>query len=220
MKVGQIHLRRVGEASSRSEQPMNRHRYATVAMLTLLSGNAYGGAAPPQQALEVSTQVGVGHLVGKAWNRKHERSATNGGFSAAVAVAYRSDYLFVPWLQAGWAQLASNREAPKAQEFSAEAASESSLSARYFLAGPAVEEGPLRFRVGMGLYQLRVTSAFAGTTMHAQVWDMGYFVGYGVRIQESGGCGWGLETEALLMSESQLAYFGIAVRFWGSPWAR
>lgn len=176
-------------------------------------------AKPPRRALEVSAQTGCGHVWGKNGDRSHDIESRNGGPSIAVGLAYRSPYLFVPWIEAGWSALQWSRESPKAPEFSDEAPSVSSLSTSYLLAGPSIEEGIFRFRAGMGLYRQQVTSRFAGHTISPSSWDMGYFLAYGVRAQDGPRFGWGIETQALLMSESQLAYLGIALRIWTNPWA-
>lgn len=176
-------------------------------------------AKPPRRALEVSAQTGYGHVWGKNGDRSHEIESRNGGPSIAVGLAYRSPYLFVPWIEAGWTALQWSREGPKVPEYSDQAPSVSSLSTSYLLAGPSIEEGIFRFRAGMGLYRQQVTSSFAGHTVNPSSWDMGYFLAYGVRAQDGPRFGWGIETQALLMSESQLAYLGIALRIWTNPWA-
>ena len=176
-------------------------------------------AKPPRRALEVSAQTGYGHVWGKNGDRTHEMESRNGGASIAVGLAYRSPYLFVPWAEAGWAALRWSRESPKAQEFSDQAPSISRLSTSYLLLGPSIEEGVFRFRVGMGLYRQQVTSSFAGHTITPSSWDMGYFLAYGIKAHDGPRLGWGLETQALLMSESQLAYLGIAIRVWVNAWA-
>jgi hypothetical protein len=169
--------------------------------------------------LEVSAQTGYGHVWGKNGDRSHEIESRNGGASIAVGLAYRSPYLFVPWVEAGWAVLQWSRESPIAPEFSDQAPSISSLTTSYLLAGPSIEEGIFRFRAGMGVYRQQVTSSFAGQTITPSSWDMGYFLAYGVRAQDGPLFGWGVETQALLMSESQLAYLGFALRIWINPWA-
>ncbi len=175
-------------------------------------------AKPPRRALELSAQTGYGHVWGKNGDRSHEIESRNGGASIAVGLAYRSPYLFVPWVEAGWATLQWSRESPKTLEFSNQAPSVSTLSTSYLLLGPSIEEGIFRFRAGMGLYHQQVTSSFAGHTIAPSSWDMGYFLAYGVRAYDGPRFGWGLETMGLLMSESQLAYLGFALRVWGNPW--
>lgn len=176
-------------------------------------------ANPPRRALEVSTQIGYGHVWGKNGDRAHEMESRNGGASIAVGLAYRSPYLFVPWAEFGWAALRWSRESPKAHEFSDQGPSTSSLSTSYLLLGPSIEVGVFRFRAGMGAYRQQVTSSFVGHTITPSSWDMGYFLAYGIRAYDGPRFGWGLETQALLMSESQLAYLGIALRVWGNAWA-
>ncbi|MBN1609626.1 MAG: hypothetical protein JW940_23540 [Polyangiaceae bacterium] len=162
--------------------------------------------------------AGVGHVLGKSYDRSHEIAATNGGPSVALGVAYRSQYLFVPWVEAGWAELQTSRERPKATPFSAETASDSRLSTSYLLLGPSVEYNRLRWRAGVGMYRTQVWSRFAGRTIEPSSWDMGYSLAYGVRVHDERLCGWGLEAFGLLMSESQLAYVGLALRVWGNAW--
>jgi hypothetical protein len=176
-------------------------------------------AEPPRRALEISAQTGYGHILGKNGDQTHELESRNGGASVAVAIAYRSPYLFVPWGEAGWASLQWSRETPKAREFYGEAPSTSSLATAYLLLGPGVEAGVFRFRAGIGLYHQQVTSTFAGRTITPASWDMGYFLAYGVRVHDGLRFGCGLETMGLLMSESQLAYLGVALRVWGNVWA-
>ncbi len=184
---------------------------------TLMSQAAQ--AAPPRRALELSAQTGLGRTFGKSSDRSYELASSNGGPMAALSLSYRSPYLFVPWLEVGWAELQWSRERPKAAEFATLAPSESKLTTSYVLLGPAVEEGPLRFRAGIGLYHTQVTSSFAGHTITPASWDMGYFLAYGVRVHDGPRYGWGLEATGLLMSESQLAYLGLALRVWGNAWS-
>jgi hypothetical protein len=176
-------------------------------------------AKPPRRALEVSAQTGYGHVWGKNGDRSHEIESRNGGPSIALGLSYRSPYLFVPWAEVGWTALRWSRESPKAHAFLDQTPSISSLSTSYLLLGPSIEEGIFRFRAGMGAYRLQVTSSFAGHTITPSSWDMGYFLSYGMRAYDGPRFGWGLETQALLMSESQLAYLGIALRVWGNAWA-
>jgi hypothetical protein len=176
-------------------------------------------AQPPQRALEISAQTGYGHVWGKNGDRSHEIESRNGGVSFAVGIAYRTPYLFVPWAEGGWAALQSSRETSKSREFSSEGPSTSSLATAYLLLGPGVEASVFRFRSGIGIYRQEVTSRFAGQNMAATSWDMGYFLAYGVRVHDGPRFGWGMEAMALLMSESQLAYLGIAVRVWGNAWS-
>jgi hypothetical protein len=192
---------------------------AIVAALAALAPTREAHAQPPRRALELSAQAGYGHVFGKDYDREHELESTNGGPSLALGLAYRSPYLFVPWLELGWAALQSSREAPKSPEFNSEAPSVSRLTTAYFLAGPSVEIARFRFRAGMGLYRQSIRSTFAGHTITPSSWDMGYSVAYGVRVHDGPHFGWGLETEGLLMSETQLAYVGIGWRFWGNPWS-
>jgi len=192
--------------------------FALVA-IAVLAPSQTAMAKPPHSALELSVQAGYGHVLGKNGERSHEIESRNGGALLAVGLAYRTPYLFVPWAEVGWAALQWSREKPKTLEFSEQAPSTSSLTTNYLLLGPSVEEGIFRFRAGMGLYQQRVTSTFAGRTIGPSVWNMGYFLAYGVRAYDGPRFGWGLETVALLMSESQLAYFGVALRVWGNAWA-
>lgn len=195
-------------------------RIGVAAIVFGMSG--HGGIAlanPPRRALEVSMQAGYGHVWGKNDDRTHEMESRNGGASIAAGVAYRSPYLFVPWVEAGWTALRWSRESPKASEFSDQAPSISSLSTTYLLLGPGIEEGAFRFRAGIGVYRQQVASSFAGHTITPSSWDMGYFLAYGIRAHDGPRFGWGLETQALLMSESQLAYLGIALRVWGNAWA-
>ncbi len=195
-------------------------RWAPFAIVTVATwGQAETATAkPPRRALEVSAQTGYGHLFGKSGDRSHELEARNGGASVAVGVAYRTPYLFVPWAELGWAALQWSRETPKSPDFSAEAPSVSSLATAYLLIGPSVEEGLFRFRAGLGLYHQQVTSTFNGRTIAPATWDMGYFFAYGVRAYDGPRFGWGLESMALLMSESQLAYLGLALRVWVNAW--
>jgi len=179
---------------------------------------AIATAKPPRRALEVSVQTGYGLVLGNNGDRSHELESRNGGASVAVGFAYRSPYLFVPWAETGWTALQWNRELPKAREFAGQAPSTSRLTTTYLLFGPSVEEGIFRFRAGMGFYHQQVTSSFAGHTITPSTWDMGYSLSYGVRAHDGPRYGWGLETYALLMSESQLAYLGIALRVWGNAW--
>lgn len=164
--------------------------------------------------LELSASGGLGHTFGRTWDRSAEVASSNGGLFVGVEAAYRSPYLFVPWLQLGWAELLSSEERPKSEEFAEMANSRSSLTTSYALLGPAVEEGPMRFRVGIGVYRVQVTSTFAGTTATPAEWDMGYFVGYGVRVRQWNALGLGIDAQGLLMSESSLAFFGLALRGW------
>jgi hypothetical protein len=197
---------------------MSRIDFAFVA-LGILGHASIATAKPPRRALEVSVQAGYGHVLSRNGDRTHELESRNGGASVAVGLAYRSPYLFVPWAEAGWAELQWSREAPKAREFANQGPSTSSLTTNYLLLGPSVEEGIFRFRAGMGLYNQQVTSSFAGHTITPSTWDMGYFLAYGVRAHDGPRYGWGLETQALLMSESQLAYLGISFRIWVNAWA-
>ena len=68
------------------------------------------------------------------------------------------------------------------------------------------------------MFRTQVKSRFAGSTIEPSSWDMGYSLAYGVRLQDEPLYGWGLEAFGLLMSESQLAYLGLALRVWGNPW--
>ena len=176
-------------------------------------------ARPPRRALELSAQTGYGQVWGKNGDRSHELESRNGGALFAVGIAYRTPYLFVPWAECGWAALQWSREAPRAHEYYGEAPSTSSLATAYLLLGPSVEEGVFRFRAGIGVYRQQVTSTFAGQRISPATWDMGYLVAYGVRAHDGPHFGWGLEAVGLLMSESQLAYLGVALRFWGNAWA-
>ncbi len=196
---------------------MKRIRVAVVVFGTLTNANL-AMAKPPRRALEVSAQMGYGQVWGKNGDRSHELESRNGGVSVAFGLAYRSPYLFVPWAEVGWAALQWSRENPKSLEFSTQASSISSLSTTYLVLGPSIEEGIFRFRAGMGVFRQQVTSNFAGHTITPSSWDMGYFLAYGVRAYDGPRFGWGLETQALLMSESQLAYLGIALRVWGNTW--
>ena len=191
----------------------------TFAAFAVLGQVGVATAKPPRRALEISVQSGYGHVWGKNGDRSHELESRNGGASVAVGIAYRTPYLFVPWVEAGWATLQWSRETPKAREFSSEAPSTSSLATAYLLLGPSVEEGVFRFRAGIGLYHQQVTSTFAGQTITPASWDMGYYLAYGVRVHDGPRFGWGVEAMGLLMSESQLTYLGIALRFWGNAWA-
>jgi hypothetical protein len=188
-------------------------------VLACLASARPASSRPPRRALELSAQAGYGHVLGKDYDRTHELDSTRGGPSLALGLSYRSPYLFVPWLELGWAALQSSREAPKAREFMSEAPSESRLTTSYVLAGPGVEGGRIRFRAGIGLYRQQVTSSFAGHTITPSSWDMGYFLAYGVRVYDGPRFGCGLESAGLLMSESQLAYIGMAWRVWFNPWA-
>jgi hypothetical protein len=195
-------------------------RISVAVVVFSISGHvAIAMAKPPRRAVEVSAQAGYGHVWGKNGDRSHEIESHNGGASIAVGLAYRSPYLFVPWAEVGWVPLQWSRESPKAPEFTTQAPSSSSLSTSYFLLGPSIEEGIFRFRAGMGAYRQQVTSSYAGHTITPSSWDMGYFLAYGIRAYDGPRFGWGLETQALLMSESQLAYLGIALRVWGNAWA-
>jgi hypothetical protein len=158
-------------------------------------------------------------VLGKDGDRSHEIESTNGGPTVALGFSYRSPYLFVPWAELGWAALQSNREAPKAPEFEDAAPSVSSLSTSHILLGPGVEESLFRFRAGIGLYRQQTISSFAGQRIAASSWDMGYSLAYGVRAHDGPAYGWGIEALGLLISESQLAYLGIALRVWGNVWA-
>jgi hypothetical protein len=169
-------------------------------------------AAEKPAALELSAHAGIGHTFGRSWDRSREVESSNGGFTLGIEAGYRTGYLFMPWLQLGWAQLYSGQEKPQDPEYAAQPNSESTLTAGYIVAGPAVEEGPLRFRVGRGAYRLQVRSTFAGSTINPVSWNMGYFCGYGVRLQRSRHFGWGLDAEGLLMSESGLAFLGLGIR--------
>jgi hypothetical protein len=191
----------------------------TFTVLAVLGQVATASAKPPRRALELSAQTGYGHVWGKDGDRSHELESRNGGASVAVGVAYRTPYLFVPWVEAGWAALQWSRETPKVREFSTDAPSTSSLATTYLLLGPSVEEGIFRFRAGIGLYRQQVTSTFDGQTIAPSSWDMGYFLAYGVRVHDGPRFGWGVEAMGLLMSESQLAYLGLALRVWGNAWA-
>lgn len=191
----------------------------TFTVLAVLGQVATASAKPPRRTLELSAQAGYGHVWGKDGDRSHELESRNGGASVALGVAYRTPYLFVPWVEAGWAALQWSRETPKTREFSADAPSTSSLAATYLLLGPSVEEGVFRFRAGIGLYRQQVTSTFDGQTISPSSWDMGYLLAYGIRVHDGPRFGWGVEAMGLLMSESQLAYLGLALRVWGNAWA-
>lgn len=173
-------------------------------------------AAPPHRVLEISGQLGVGHLLAKQDDRSHETESRNGGGTLALGLAYRTRYLLEPWVEVGWAALQWRRELAKLPEYSGKGVSTSSLGTTYFLLGPGVEAHPFRFRVGIGLYHQQIKASFLGTTITPSTWDMGYFLSYGVRGFDGPRYGWGLEAMALLMSESQMAYLGIAFRVWGN----
>lgn len=187
--------------------------------LAALARTSTLAARPPHRAMELSAQAGYGHVWGQDGDRSRELEARNGGPSMAVGLAYRTPYLFVPWAELGWAALQWSRELPRSPEFSGEHPSYSSLSTTYLQLGPGVEAGPFRFRAGIGMYHQQVTSAFAGRVISPSSWDMGYFLAYGIRADDGPRYGWGIETIGLLMSESQLAFFGLALRIWGNTWA-
>jgi hypothetical protein len=192
--------------------------YLSVVIATTTIPNM-ASAAPPRSAFELSAQAGLGHTFGKESDRSYEIASGNGGPTVAIGSSFRTPYLFVPWIELGWAELQWSRERPKNAEFARLAPSNSKLTTSYLLLGPAVEEGPFRFRAGIGLYHTQVTSSFAGHTITPSSWDMGYFLAYGLRVQDGLRYGWGLEAIGLLMSESQLAYLCLAVRVWGNAWA-
>jgi hypothetical protein len=196
-------------------------RWSSVLVVLLALGAPVrrASAEPPRRSLELSLQAGYGDTLGQLGDRRSELEATNGGGSFALGLAFRTPYLFVPWAEIGWAALRSSRDAPKSEEFAADDASSSRLTASYGLVGPSFETGPLRFRAGVGLYRQQVTSTFVGRTIEPTSWDMGYFLGYGIRAYDGPRFGCGLETMGLLMSESQLAYVGLALRVWGNVWA-
>jgi hypothetical protein len=175
-------------------------------------------ADPPRRAVEASVSLGYGHALLPAFDRSRETSSTNGGFFWSLGAAYRSRYLFIPWIEIGSAPIYRSVERVKPDQPSTLGQSRSSLSTAYLAVGPAVAFGPARLRAGMGLYRMQVESSFGGHTIDPAVYDLGYLASYRIHARSGRRGAWGLDLTALLISEAQLVCIGLSLVGSVNPW--
>jgi hypothetical protein len=143
------------------------------------------------------------------WGTAHQQWALIGNApSFAAVLSFESDYFLSPVLQLGYSTLASEQRSQDLGPPFGVVEVENSLSALDLLLGPAIELGPVRLVLMIGLSDLMVESKVAGREISPDTWVLAYAV-------ELDGWVWGwdwgrlgLFTNAQFMAEAQLARFG------------
>ena len=126
-------------------------------------------------------------------------------------LSLKTNYFLTPVLNVHHAWLASGKGTSDVGPPQGEVPVDSSLRALAFLAGPAVDLGPVRLTAAVGLYWLMVQSTVDGITIDPSTIVLGYAItvdGWFARW------GWGQVggfAMANFLAEAQIAYFGAGI---------
>ena len=84
------------------------------------------------------------------------------GYGGALSLAYRGPYFLYPFLEAGYFDLASSTIHPLTRTGISSDRVENGITTWSFMAGPGMDFGMLRFRIGLGLIANDIVSEGSG----------------------------------------------------------
>ncbi|MBI5516252.1 MAG: hypothetical protein HY909_20875 [Deltaproteobacteria bacterium] len=159
--------------------------------------------AQPRYTLETTASVGYGFMQAGRFDRGPETSGSNGGLAAGLLVALRSPYYLTPWLELGYAKLYGSSLAYTDAAGMRHTAT-AGMRTLAVVFGPAVDFWRLRVGLGIGIYNLGVSSTVDGVSQSVGELDMGYSFMVSGRILTRGRFRLGVQVRGLLIIEAEI----------------
>lgn len=188
-----------------------------VAQGTLLLGLALSIPLPtlaraeesPRHAVELGGELAFARMLAPSPSHANELSRMNGGAAFALGAAYRSPFLFTPFVELAYTPLyasdARTRFANPAGTI------RSSSQAWSGVVGLGLDFDRIRFRAGIGLYDFAVDSTLGASTAKASELDMGYLFGFGATLLRRGRFRMGVDLRLGLVTDAETMFMSLGL---------
>lgn len=165
----------------------------------------------PTRALEIGTFLGYGGGIGKQGDIGEVLRSRRGGFLLTAGVLYRTRYFLSPFVDAGFYQLYASRNRVDLGSLGGVTDVNSTLNAVGFVSGFALDAWRLRFKGGVGLFDVIVRSEVLGDRLATSELDMGYVLGIGGHILQRDRVKIGLELRAVAIVEAGMGVLALGL---------
>jgi len=176
---------------------------------------AEGTTAAPRHAIEIGaaqlfavTATSPGDASGTVFTRR-------AGSAVGLSVMYRTPYFLSPFIDVTYYPLYERTRSVDLGDAGGRTTADGSLSAVGFIGGIALDLSRLRFRAGVGTYDVLVRSSVLGSASRAAESDMGYLVALDGYVFKAPRFRVGLEVRAAFIVEADVTSVGIGFTFSG-----
>ncbi len=166
-------------------------------------------AIPQNNAIDLRLFAGWGATV-----MDSETSRSNAP-ALALTVRYRPPYFLAPHIDLGWAGLVSTHETARIDGTATTL--DSSMEMIWLVAGPSFDFGRLHIAVGMGVFQLLISSTLGDSTITPTELDLGYSARVGYWIMRFDWLEIGASLRGVYVAEADIFHFAIGVDVGGTP---
>lgn len=146
---------------------------AALAAVFLLAGEA---RAADRHAFELDLLAGYSGRLYPADADPGTTSIVNGGFGGAASVAYHASFFVHPFLDFSWLSIGCSDRTVDLGAYGGVSTAARSLSAWSLMIGPGMDVWQLRFRAGLGIYELLLHTRLLGVTASSSELQFGYLL--------------------------------------------